>query len=241
MTKQTRKKAKNRTKAVTRKPTPSKKKSVTKAAARKPAARRVRTGKPAALQPNVSEIKKSNSYNELEEQPRLLRETKTTTAALNLLEKAIKLIYQKELRKARAELRMLVDGYPAEQEILARARTYLQICDREEAAHKRPVIANDQLYALGVMEHNRGDYDRAIQYFRQHLDKNPSSDHIYYSLAASFAVKGDTAEAVRHLQKAVELNEENRIFAKNDSDFSSLHGRKEFSDLVGWWPPAGGG
>jgi tetratricopeptide (TPR) repeat protein len=77
----------------------------------------------------------------------------------------------------------------------------------------------------------------AKQYFRQYLDKNPNSDHIYYSLAATFAVKGDTTEAVRHLQKAIELNEENRVFAKNDSDFSSLHGRKEFSDLVGWCQP----
>jgi tetratricopeptide (TPR) repeat protein len=138
-------------------------------------------------------------------------------------------------------LKSLLEGYPAEQEILVRARTYLQICDREAAAHKRPVIAHDQLYALGVIEHNRGNYDRAIQYFRQHLEKNPNSDHIHYSLAASFAVMGDTAEAVRHLQKAVELNEENRIFAKNDSDFSSLHGQKEFSDLVGWCQPTTGG
>jgi tetratricopeptide (TPR) repeat protein len=174
------------------------------------------------------------------EAPRLLRETKATTAALGLLEKGIKLIYQKEFRKARIELKSLFESYPSEPEILARARTYLRICDREEAAHKKPVITNDQLYNLGVMEHNRGEFEKAITFFRQSLEKNPSSDHIYYSLAASFAMKGELAEALRNLQKAVGLNEENRVYAKNDSDFEPLHGEKEFSDLVGWSQPAAG-
>ncbi len=169
-----------------------------------------------------------------------MRQTKTTTAALNLLEKGIKLIYQKDFKKARVELKSLIDGYPGEPEILVRAQSYMHICDREEAAHKKPVIAVDQLYTLGVMEHNRGDYEEAISFFRQSLEKNPDSDHIYYSLAASFAMKGEAAEAVRHLQKAIELNEENRVYAKNDSDFAPLHDQKEFSELVGWNQPAGG-
>jgi len=197
------------------------------------AARPARTRK--AMRP---ETKKVSAPSKAPEASRLLRETKATTAALSLLERGIKLIYHKEFRKARVELKSLFESYPAESEILARARTYLQICDREEAAHKKPVIANDQLYNLGVMEHNRGDYEKAVTYFRQSLEKNRNSDHIYYSLAASFAMKGEIAEALRNLQKAVELNEENRVYAKNDSDFTPLHGEKEFSNLVGWSQPA---
>lgn len=164
---------------------------------------------------------------------RLLRETKTTTAALSLLEKAIKLIYDKECKKARVELKALLDTYPGETEILARARTYIRICDREEASHKRPPVTNDQLYTLGVMAHNRGDFDVAISYFKQAFEKHKNADYVYYSLAASMAMKGDFAEATTNLRKAVELNEENRIYAKNDSDFSSLYAHKEFADLIG--------
>jgi tetratricopeptide (TPR) repeat protein len=185
--------------------------------------------------------KKASSFNKIAEPPRLLRETKTTTAALVLLERGIKLIYQKEFKKARNELKSLLESYPAESEILARARTYLQICEREEAAHRKPALGNEQLYPLGVMEHNRGEYDKAVAYFRNSLDKNQKSDHIYYSLAASLAMKGESAEALRNLQQAVELNEENRVYAKNDSDFSSLHGQKEFDDLMGWSPTSTGG
>jgi tetratricopeptide (TPR) repeat protein len=177
--------------------------------------------------------KLSNHLTGPEAPSRLLRESKTSSAALAFLERGIKLIHQKEFKKARAELKNLVETYPSETEILAPARSYIRICDREEAAHKRPAATNDQLYTLGVMAHNRGDYESAISFFRQSLEKHRNSDYIYYSLAASSAMKGDAREAITSLRKAVELNDENRIFAKNDADFCSLHTQKEFSELVG--------
>ncbi len=165
--------------------------------------------------------------------PRLLRDSKTTTAALGMLEKAIRLIYQKDFRKAREELKSLIKDHPEEAEISARARSYLQICDREEAAHRKPSFTNDQLYTLGVMEHNRGNYDAALAHFRQSLGEHPNADHIFYSIAASLAMLGRADEAIQNLRKAIELNEDNRVYAKNDSDFSQLQGQKEFVDLVG--------
>jgi len=165
--------------------------------------------------------------------PRLLRDTKSTAAALVALEKGIRLLYQKEVKKARTEFKQLLENHPGESEILARARSYLQICDREDAVSKKPAATADQLYTLGVMHHNRGDYDGAISYFRQSIERNPRSDYMYYSLAASLTMKGDSAEALKTLQKAIELNEDNRVYAKNDGDFAALHVQKEFVDLVG--------
>jgi tetratricopeptide (TPR) repeat protein len=164
---------------------------------------------------------------------KLLRDLKTTSAALSLLEKGIRLLHQKEIKRARAEFRSLLEAHPGEPEILARARSYIQICDREEPAHKKPAVTHDQLYTLGVMDHNRGNYDGAIAYFRQSIEKHANRDYIYYSLAASLAMKGDTAGALKNLEKALDLNEENRVYAKNDPDFSSLHTLKDFRDLFG--------
>jgi tetratricopeptide (TPR) repeat protein len=172
--------------------------------------------------------------------PPLLRESRTTSAALSLLEKGIRLIYQKEFRKARAEFDTLLASYPGESEILARTRTYLQICDREELSHKKQAVNHDQLYTMGVMEHNRGNYEGATAYFRQSLGKYPKADYIYYSLAASLTKKGDSSEALASLRKAVELNEDNRVYAKNDEDFSSLHTLNEFAELVGLTQPPPG-
>jgi tetratricopeptide (TPR) repeat protein len=165
--------------------------------------------------------------------PRLLRDTKGTSAALALLEKAIKLIHQKDYKRAHVELNNLMREHPEEKEILARARSYIQICDREQPAGKKAPMTNDQLYALGVLEHNRGDYQTAISHFSQAIQKHHDADHIYYSMAASLAATGDAEAAIRNLCKAIELNEDNRVYAKNDPDFSSLYSLKEFIDLVG--------
>jgi tetratricopeptide (TPR) repeat protein len=169
----------------------------------------------------------------LDASPRLLRPTKTTSAALALLERGIELIFQKEFKKARAELKMLLETFSSETEILARARSYIQICDREEASHKKPPVTADQLYTLGVLEHNKGNYDAAISFFLQSLKEHPDSDYIYYSVAASQALKGDLAESLENLRKAIALNEDSRIYAKNDNDFAALLSKKEFTDLVG--------
>jgi len=165
-----------------------------------------------------------------------LKDSRNTSAALALLEKGIKLIYQKEFKRARVEFKSIGETYPGEPEIIARALSYLQICDREETAHRKPLVTQDQLYGLGVMEHNRGNYDGAISYFRQSLEKNKNADYVYYSLAASQALKNDVNAAVDSLRKAIELNEDNRVYAKNDPDFDPLHIQKDFTDLVGMNP-----
>jgi len=172
-----------------------------------------------------------------EKPPRLLSESKQTSAALALLEKGIKLIYQKEFKRARQELEAIASHYPGEHEIIARSRSYLQICGREEAALKKQTVTSDQLYTLGVMEHNVGNFDAAISYFVQSLEKHGSADYVHYSLAASHARKRDVAQAVQSLRKAIELNEENRVYAKNDHDFTPLHAEREFTELVGLTAP----
>ena len=134
------------------------------------------------------------------------------------------------------EFNSLIESYPGEMEILARTRSYLQICDKEERLRKESAVPTGDYYSLGVMEHNRGNYEGAIENFRKALSRHPSAEHIFYSLAASLALKGEPAEATQVLRRAIELNEDNRIYAKNDPDFGSLHNNRDFIDLVGLNP-----
>lgn len=164
---------------------------------------------------------------------RLLHQTKTTSPALALLGKGVELIFQKDFKKAKHELKSLLQTYPGELDILSRARSYMQICEREEANLKKPAASADQLYALGILEHNKTNYDAAISYFLQSLAKHPKADYIYYSIAASHAKKGDAAKSIENLRKAVALNEDSRIYAKNDADFSALQSEHDFEELVG--------
>ena len=166
-----------------------------------------------------------------------LRHTKTTASALAQLEKGIESIYRKDFKKALAELQSLVDKYPKEAEITASARSYLDICKREEERRKNTPATLDQSYALGVLEHNRNNYDEAIVYFQQSLEKYPRSDYIYYSIAAALALKGDTSAAIENLRKAVDLNRDSWVHAKSDPDFVTLADCAEFLELVGAYDP----
>ncbi len=187
---------------------------------------RKRTAGPGAAPTGISLIESSAT-------PRLLRQTKNTTAALALLEKGIELLFKKEIQKARSEFDTLIDQHPTELEILARARSYLQICDREEAGPKKAPASADELYAIGIMAHNQADYDRALSYFSKSLEKHPDADYIYYSMAASLAMKGEAEGAIEKLHRAVALNEDSRVHAKNDSDFSALESHPGFRTLIG--------
>jgi tetratricopeptide (TPR) repeat protein len=163
----------------------------------------------------------------------LLRPTKSSNAALRHLEKGIELIFRRDFKKAHAELKSLCSSYPGETEILARARSYIMICEREEASRKKVEAPTDQLYAMGVMEHNKANYDAAISYYLRSLKNNPDSDYIYYSIAASQAMKGNLKESMINLKKAIELNRDSRIYARNDEDFSVFGEDEAFADLVG--------
>ena len=241
-------KAADKPKTVTRKPSPQSKsvrgKSPAKAAKKAKSQPKTRAPEKRPSSKRAAETLSPRKHIPLfgtptpapEKTPRLLSESKATSAALSLLEKGIKLLYQKEFKRARAEFEAIASNYPGEPEIIARTQSYLQICGREEAAHRKQTVANDQLYTLGVMEHNRGNYDGAIVNFRQFLEKHPKVDYIYYSLAASQAMKNDVAVAIENLRKAIEINEDNKIYAKNDPDFVALHSQKEFADLVGLRP-----
>jgi tetratricopeptide (TPR) repeat protein len=84
------------------------------------------------------------------------------------------------------------------------------------------------------MEHNRGNYDLAISYFRQSLEKHPDKDYTHYSLATSLAMKKKSHEAIQSLKRAIELNEDNRVYAKNDADFAAIQESQEFASLIGF-------
>jgi tetratricopeptide (TPR) repeat protein len=163
----------------------------------------------------------------------LLRQTKSSAAALKHLEKGIELIFKKDYKKALQELNSLCSKYREEAEIIARARSYISICERENAVQSKAEKTPEQMYALGVMEHNKAKYDEAISYYLRSLKDNPDLDYIYYSIAASQAMKGNLTESLDNLKKAIDLNNDSRIYARNDEDFSAFNDNEEFAELVG--------
>ena len=198
--------------------------------------KQVVTGKtpPITTDPAIKSAKTGSPVSQQDAPSPLIRRNKTTASALAQLEKGIEFIHRKDFKKAITELQSLIENYKNETGITATARGYIEICRRGEARRKKtPPATENQAYALGVIEHNKTNYDKAIAYFKQSLERYPSADYIYYSIAASMALKGDVPVAVENLRKAVELNKDSLIHAKNDPDFDPLENNKEFLELIG--------
>jgi tetratricopeptide (TPR) repeat protein len=51
-------------------------------------------------------------------------------------------------------------------------------------------------------------------------------------LAVAHAQRGEHAEAIAHLERAIALNPENRAIARRDPDFESLHDDEAFHSAL---------
>ena len=118
--------------------------------------------------------------------------------------------------------------YPEEKELHERVRLYLNICQRQvtpkEAA---PQTQEERLYAA-TLAINGGRYDQALANLRLVRDEDPDNDHALYMLAVAHAQRGEPAEAIAHLERAIALNPENRALAKSDPDLEPLRGDDAF-------------
>ncbi|MFB3067907.1 MAG: hypothetical protein ACE1ZI_01440, partial [Acidobacteriota bacterium] len=76
-------------------------------------------------------------------------------------------------------------------------------------------------------------YDQALANYSRALKLSKTDrDHILYAMAATALSVGNTDDALKHLEKAIQLNQENRFFAHNDPDFEPLTTNQEFQKLI---------
>jgi len=153
-------------------------------------------------------------------------------AAVKRLEAGMKSLLQGQYAKAAKDFEAILKTPPPDMGMTARAKQYLATCkthlERKAAAPK----TTEDLYLHGVIQMNDGDLEGALTAFNAAAKKAPQDDRLAYGQAAVHAQGGEVEAAIEALSRAVEINQANRIFAKNDSDFTPLHVHKEFQDIV---------
>ncbi len=155
-------------------------------------------------------------------------------AAVRAFEQALKLFNRHDYSAAKSAFEGVLTKFGDQFEIVARARTYLAICEqrlmRTPSAPRNP----DALYDQGVFELNKGAIRDAIGLFEKALKAQPRADHVYYSLAAAYARLNDSSKALDALRRAISIRSVHRSHARRDPDFASLHGNEEFQQLTGF-------
>ncbi len=108
-----------------------------------------------------------------------------------------------------------------------RARQSLAICVERIGDHS---TGDGDHYVRAVVEKNHGNLEQALEICRQH--GNPEEEPFAYLMASIQALGGAEDEALELLANAIREEPKNRVHAYHDSDFQSLHGSEEFSQLV---------
>ena len=165
-------------------------------------------------------------------QPSAAPVRQTYVEAVAIYEKGIEALQRHDYNHALELLQSVLRLYPEEKELHERVRLYLNICERHATPREAaPQSVEERLYASTIAI-NGGRYDEAISHLRLVRDEDPDNDHALYMLAVAHAQRGEHAEAIAHLERAIALNPENRALARRDPDLDPLHDDEAFRGAI---------
>ena len=142
--------------------------------------------------------------------------------AVGLYEKGMAALQRHDYNKALELFENVLTSFPDERELHDRVRLYLNVCRRHATpTAAAPQTVQERLYA-STLALNGGRYDEAISHLRLVRDEDPDNDHALYMLAVAHAQRGEHAESIAHLERAIALNPENRGLARRDADLDPL-------------------
>jgi len=159
------------------------------------------------------------------------------SAALRAFEHAVRVFNRKQFGEAKPLFEQLMDKYPLEVEVNARAQTYIQVCNQKLARQPTSPRNADELYDRGVYALNDGDFSQARGFFEKALRLSPDAPHLLYSLAATHAQTGAFEQALDYLSRSIQMQPRFRSQALNDIDFSGLREDRRFLELLGLSSP----
>lgn len=156
----------------------------------------------------------------------------TYIEAVAIYERGLDALQRHNYRSAADQFESVLRQYPEEKELHERVRLYLNICQRQATRDEpEPQTLEERLFASTIAI-NGGKYDEAISHLRLVRDEDPDNDHALYMLAVAHAQRGEHAEAVAHLERAITMNPENRGRARNDPDLEPLRGDDSFRSAL---------
>jgi tetratricopeptide (TPR) repeat protein len=143
-------------------------------------------------------------------------------------ERGLEALQRHDYPAAVERLESVLRLYPDEKELHERVRLYLSVCQRQVLARvTAPRTIEERLYA-STLAINGGNYDEAISHLRLVRDEDPDNEHALYMLAVAHTQRGEHAQAIAHLERAIALNPENRSLARRDPDLEPLRGDETF-------------
>jgi len=156
----------------------------------------------------------------------------TVAKALKKFEAGVRKMLAGKDSQALADFRAILDDPPPDIGLTTRTRQYVGAIEARCDTKETPPKTADDFYNLGVVQLNGGDLVAAIETLGLANEKAPKDDRVSYVLAAALARSGDFDAALAALARAIDLNDANRFYAGNDSDFVPLRVHDGFQELI---------
>jgi tetratricopeptide (TPR) repeat protein len=77
-----------------------------------------------------------------------------------------------------------------------------------------------------------GEYEEAADRGRRLIEEHPQYAGLWYNVACCESLAGQTADAVQHLRRAIELSDRFRSYAEGDSDLDPIRGEPGYKELL---------
>jgi tetratricopeptide (TPR) repeat protein len=90
-----------------------------------------------------------------------------------------------------------------------------------------------ELWTPLVPLYEAGEYAEVADRLRVLVDAAPQYALLFYNLACCESLTGQATDALGHLRQAIDLSEQFRGFAKNDSDLDAIRDEPVFRQLIG--------
>jgi tetratricopeptide (TPR) repeat protein len=134
--------------------------------------------------------------------------------------RAVQLFSERRYPEAAALFREAARG-PAVH-VADKARSYEQICERFRPEAQVEFRTAEEHFYYGVERLNARDLPQARTHLTQALRLQPEGDHIFYTLSLCCGFSGDGNGAYENLKRAIDLDPNNRVMARQDSEFAAL-------------------
>lgn len=154
----------------------------------------------------------------------------TGASQLAIFESAMKLFHQRQFQQACERFAEAAKG--PDRSIANRARLHLSMCEQRIGQAAVSLRTTEDYYNYAVALINTRKLADARAHLEKALEMSPDADHVHYALALAQALDGDTANAQKHLRRAIEIEPRNRLIARQDTDFAPLLNQPPFDALI---------
>jgi tetratricopeptide (TPR) repeat protein len=208
---------------------PSNKKSRPGKSAAKPAVKRITTQESVAFR--ARDGKRSNRKSVTSESgATAVPQPNHPPNQLVAFEAAMKLFNARKFHQARERFRAAINGPNGA--IGHSAELHVRMCDRRLSVPVITLKTPEEHYNYAITRINARELEPARQHLWKALEREPNADHVYYALALCCVLSGDIHGAHENLKRAIDIQPQNRLTARQDTDFTGVSGQYPLNRLL---------